>query len=66
MFQMIAKHKFSLKYTVAVLVIFSAIQWVSSDDDDGEDATVEVEQSDSVDIPYTSPIPSGKVCLSIY
>lgn len=58
-----AKFKFSLKYALGVIVIFSAIQCVSSDNDNNDDdATVESEQSEPlIDIPYTGPVPSGKI-----
>lgn len=58
---MYAKYKFSLKCVLTLVVLLFTIQCASSDDDDGEDATVEVEQTDSIaDVPYTSPTPSGK------
>ncbi|KAK6637334.1 hypothetical protein RUM44_007749 [Polyplax serrata] len=63
-----AKYKLSLKYALAVIVIFSLIQYVSSDDGDDideDDATVEVGQSETViDIPYVSPNPSGNFYLA--
>ncbi|KAL0272731.1 UNVERIFIED_CONTAM: hypothetical protein PYX00_005592 [Menopon gallinae] len=58
-----AKNKLFLKYILTVLILSFTIQCVSTVDDSNEEATVE-ETDSVVEIPYSSPTPSGNYYLA--